>query len=142
MTLAARVKKVKPSATLAVTAAAKAMRAKGIDVIGFGAGEPDFDTPDHIKKAAVKALDEGFTKYTVASGIDEFKEAVITKFKRDNKLSYKKDQIIISCGGKHSLYNLFMAVLQGGDEVVTAVGDGSRSASLRTLPPGCGRPPG
>ncbi len=118
MGLAGRVKKIKPSATLAVTAAAKAMRAQGIDVIGFGAGEPDFDTPDHIKKAAIKALESGFTKYTVASGIIELKQAVVDKFKRDNGLNYKTDQVIISCGGKHCLYNLFMAVLQGGDEVV------------------------
>jgi len=118
MSLSSRVKKVKPSATLAVSAAAKAMKAKGIDVIGFGAGEPDFDTPDNIKKAAIKSLNEGFTKYTVASGIPELKQAVVDKFKRDNKLSYKTDQVIISCGGKHILYNLYMAVLNRGDEVV------------------------
>jgi aspartate aminotransferase len=118
MGLSRRVMKVKPSATLAVSAAAGAMRAKGIDVIGFGAGEPDFDTPDHIKKAAKKALDQGFTKYTPASGIDELKQAVVDKLKRDNKLSYGKDQIIISCGGKHSLYNAYMALLDRGDEVV------------------------
>lgn len=118
MDVSNRVKKVKPSATLAVTAAAKAMKAKGIDVIGFGAGEPDFDTPEHIKRAAKKALDKGFTKYTVVSGVVELKEAVAAKLKRDNKLSYEKEQVIISCGGKHSLYNLFMAVLNRGDEVV------------------------
>jgi len=94
------------------------MQAQGIDVIGFGAGEPDFDTPDHIKAAAIKALDQGFTKYTVGSGIDELKQAVVDKLKRDNRLTYKKDQVIISCGGKHSLYNLYMAVLSRGDEVV------------------------
>ncbi len=118
MEVSSRVRKVKPSATLAVTAAAKAMQRQGIDVIGFGAGEPDFDTPSHIKKAAIKALDQGFTKYTPASGTDELKEAVASKFKRDNRLSYKKNQVIISCGGKHVLYNLFMAVLNRGDEVV------------------------
>jgi len=118
MQLASRVKKVKPSATLAVSAAAKEMKAKGIDVIGFGAGEPDFDTPDHIKKAAKKALDEGFTKYTPASGTEELKQAVVDKFKRDNNLTYKKNQVIISCGGKHCLYNIYMATLSGNDEVL------------------------
>jgi len=118
MAVSKRVSKVRPSATLAVSAAAKAMKAKGIDVIGFGAGEPDFDTPDHIKRAANKALDEGFTKYTAASGIDELKDAVVKKFKRDNALSYTRDQVIICCGGKHVLYNLYMAVLNRGDEVV------------------------
>ncbi len=118
MSLSTRVKKVKPSATLAVTAAAGAMRAKGIDVIGFGAGEPDFDTPAHIKKAAIKALEDGFTKYTPASGIIDLKQAIVDKLKRDNKLSYKTDQVIISCGGKHSLYNAYMALLNRGDEVV------------------------
>jgi aspartate aminotransferase len=118
MVLSGRVQKVKPSATLAVSAAAKALQAQGVDVIGFGAGEPDFDTPDHIKEAAVKALAAGFTKYTAESGIDELKLAVVDKFKRDNGLAYGKDQVIISCGGKHCLYNLYMAVLGRGDEVV------------------------
>jgi aspartate aminotransferase len=118
MDLSDRVKKVKPSATLAVSAAAKAMKAQGIDVIGFGAGEPDFDTPEHIKAAACQALAEGFTKYTPESGIVELKAAVAAKFKKDNGLDYDKSQVIVSCGGKHCLYNLFMAVLNRGDEVV------------------------
>jgi aspartate aminotransferase len=112
------VKKIKPSATLAVSAAAKAMKAQGLDVIGFGAGEPDFDTPQHIKDAAIKALNAGFTKYTPESGIDELKQAVADKFKRDNGLDYKKDQVIVSVGGKHCLFNLYMATLNRGDEVV------------------------
>jgi len=116
--LSKRVGKIKPSATLAVSAAAKAMQAQGINVIGFGAGEPDFDTPDHIKDAAIKALQAGFTKYTAESGIDELKLAVVEKFKRDNGLEYKKDQVIVSVGGKHCLYNLYMATLNAGDEVV------------------------
>jgi len=103
---------------LTITAKAKAMKAEGIDVIGFGAGEPDFDTPDHIKKAAVKALENGFTKYTPAGGIDELKDAVITKFKRDNGLEYDRTQILISCGGKHSLYNLAQVLFETGDEVI------------------------
>ena len=86
MTISRRVQAIKPSPTLTITAKAKAMRAEGIDVIGFGAGEPDFDTPDHIKKAAIKALENGFTKYTAAGGTDELKDAVIGKFKRDNGL--------------------------------------------------------
>jgi aspartate aminotransferase len=118
MSLSKRVQKIKPSATLAVSAKAKAMKAQGIDVIGFGAGEPDFDTPDSIKAAAKKALDAGFTKYTPESGIDELKKAVADKFKRDNGLDYDKSQVIVSCGGKHSLYNLYMALLDKGDEVV------------------------
>jgi len=118
MNLSDRVQKIKPSATLAVSAAAKAMKAQGIDVIGFGAGEPDFDTPDHIKQAACDALAKGFTKYTPESGIDELKTAVAAKLKRDNGLTYDKSQVIISCGGKHCLYNLYMAVLNKGDEVV------------------------
>jgi aspartate aminotransferase len=118
MNLARRVSKVKPSPTLAVSARAKAMKAKGIDVIGFGAGEPDFDTPEHIKQAAVKALQQGFTKYTPASGIDELKDAIIEKFKRENRLKYERNQVIVSCGAKHSIYNLCQAVLNTGDEVV------------------------
>ena len=106
MTISRRAQGIKPSPTLAITAKAKAMKAEGIDVIGFGAGEPDFDTPEHIKKAGIKALEEGFTKYTAAGGIDELKDAVIRKFKRDNGLDYERNQILISCGGKHCLYNL------------------------------------
>jgi aspartate aminotransferase len=118
MKLSRRVSRIKPSATLAVSAQAKAMKAKGIDVIGFGAGEPDFDTPGHIKRAAVKALEDGFTKYTPASGIDELKDAVIEKLRSENGLKYQRNQVLVSCGAKHSLYNLFQAVLNPGDEVV------------------------
>jgi aspartate aminotransferase len=118
MTISRRVQEIKPSPTLAITAKAKALKASGIDVIGFGAGEPDFDTPEHIKKAAVKALEEGFTKYTAAGGIDELKDAVIRKFKRDNGLDYDRSQIIISCGGKHCLYNLAQVLFDTGDEVI------------------------
>ncbi len=113
-----RVSKIKPSPTLAVSAKAKAMKAEGIDVIGLGAGEPDFDTPEHIKKAAVLALEQGFTKYTPSGGIVELKDAIIEKFKKDNGLDYERNQILVSCGAKHSLYNLFQAVLDPGDEVV------------------------
>jgi aspartate aminotransferase len=107
-----------PSLTLAIDSKAKAMKVEGIDVVGFGAGEPDFDTPQHIKDAAAKALAEGFTKYTAASGIPELRQAVADKFKRDNGLSYKASQCIVSCGGKHSCYNVFMALCEEGDEVI------------------------
>ena len=107
-----------PSLTLAIDSKAKQMKADGIDVVGFGAGEPDFDTPQHIKDAAAKALAEGFTKYTPASGIPELRQAVAEKFKRDNGLSYKPSQCIVSCGGKHSCYNVILATCQEGDEVI------------------------
>src|SRR5437762_807579 len=94
------------------------MKAEGQDVIGFGAGEPDFDTPQHIKDAAIKALNEGFTKYTPASGIPELRQAIADKFKRENDLSYKPSQIIVSCGGKHSCFNVIMATCEHGDEVI------------------------
>jgi len=118
MDISRRVKAIKPSPTLTITAKARAMKAEGIDVIGFGAGEPDFDTPDHIKKAAIKALENGFTKYTAAGGTDELKDAVIGKFKRDNGLDYDRTQILVSCGGKHSLYNLAQVLFDTGDEVI------------------------
>ncbi|HEY1787516.1 MAG TPA: pyridoxal phosphate-dependent aminotransferase [Verrucomicrobiae bacterium] len=107
-----------PSLTLAIDAKAKAMKAAGEDVVGFGAGEPDFDTPQHIKDAAAKALAAGFTKYTPSSGIPELREAIAEKFKRDNGLSYKPSQIIVSCGGKHSCYNVILATCGAGDEVI------------------------
>ncbi|UCD71886.1 MAG: pyridoxal phosphate-dependent aminotransferase [Syntrophobacterales bacterium] len=118
MTIARRAQQIKPSATLTITAKAKAMKAEGIDVIGFGAGEPDFDTPDHIKRAAIKALEDGFTKYTAVGGIDELKDAVIRKFKRDNGLDFDRAQILVSCGGKHCLYNLAQVLFDTGDEVI------------------------
>ena len=107
-----------PSLTLAIDSKAKQMKAEGQDVVGFGAGEPDFDTPQHIKDAAVKALAEGFTKYTASAGIPELRQAIADKFKRENGLSYKASQIIVSCGGKHSCYNVMMATCQDGDEVL------------------------
>ena len=107
-----------PSLTLAIDAKAKQMKADGADVVVFGAGEPDFATPAHIVEAAIKALNDGFTKYTPSSGIPELRQAAADKFKRDNGLSYKTSQIIVSCGGKHSCYNVFLATCQEGDEVV------------------------
>lgn len=107
-----------PSLTLAIDAKAKQMKADGLDVVGFGAGEPDFDTPQHIKEAAAKALADGFTKYTPSSGILELRQAIADKFKRDNGLTYKPSQIIVSCGGKHSCFNTVMATCQAGDEVI------------------------
>ncbi|MET0094178.1 MAG: aminotransferase class I/II-fold pyridoxal phosphate-dependent enzyme, partial [Sedimenticola sp.] len=104
--LSARVQAVKPSPTLAVTARAAEMRAAGKDVIGLGAGEPDFDTPDHIKNAAKKAIDDGFTKYTAVDGTAGLKKAIIDKFKRDNGFDYAPEEILVSCGGKQSFYNL------------------------------------
>jgi aspartate aminotransferase len=107
-----------PSLTLAIDSKAKQLKAEGQDVVGFGAGEPDFDTPQHIKDAAAKALADGFTKYTPSSGIPELRQAIADKFKRDNALSYKPSQIIVSCGGKHSCYNVILATCEEGDEVV------------------------
>src|ERR1039458_2541880 len=107
-----------PSITLAVDAKAKQMKAEGVDVVGFGAGEPDFATPAHITEAAIKALNAGFTKYTPSSGIPELRQAAADKFKRDNGLTYKPSQIIISCGGKHSCCNTILALCNPGDQVV------------------------
>jgi len=118
MNLATRVAKIKPSETLAITAKANALKAEGRDVIGFGAGEPDFDTPANIKQAAIKAIEDGFTKYTPVGGTDELKDAIINKLKRDNSLEYKRSQIVVSCGAKHSLYNLAQALFEAGDEVI------------------------
>lgn len=116
--LSDRVKAVKPSPTLAISARAAAMRAAGKDIIGLGVGEPDFDTPDHIKAAAVKALDNGFTKYTAVDGIPSLKKAIAQKFKTDNGLDYELKQILVSSGGKQSFYNLAQALLNPGDEVI------------------------
>src|ERR1051326_4817376 len=107
-----------PSLTLAIDAKAKQMKADGQDVVGFGAGEPDFDTPAHIKEAAVQALNAGFTKYTPSSGIPELRQAIADKFKRENGLCFKPSQIIVSSGGKHSCYNTILATCQEGDEVL------------------------
>ncbi|MEF3075418.1 pyridoxal phosphate-dependent aminotransferase [Methylobacter sp. Wu1] len=116
--LSDRVQAVKPSPTLAITARAAEMRAAGKDIVSLGAGEPDFDTPDHIKAAAVKALDNGFTKYTAVDGIPSLKKAIINKFKTDNGLDYQPKQILVSCGGKQSSYNLIQALINPGDEVI------------------------
>ncbi len=116
--LSPRVHDLKPSPTLALTARAKALRDAGQDIIGLGAGEPDFDTPEHIKAAAVAAIQAGQTKYTPVDGTLELKAAVQEKFRRENDLDYRLDQILVSCGGKHSFYNLCQALLGPGDEVV------------------------
>lgn len=116
--LAARVKAIKPSPTLAVTARAAELKAQGKDIIGLGAGEPDFDTPQHIKDAAHAAIQSGFTKYTAVGGTPGLKRAVIDKFKRDNGLEYSPKQILVSCGGKQSFFNLALAVVGRGDEVI------------------------
>lgn len=118
MTVSKRLSLVGSSPTLAITAKAKKMKQEGIDIIGFGAGEPDFDTPLHIKEAAKKALDEGFTKYTPASGIKELKEAICRKFKEDNNLDFSPEEILISCGAKHSIFNAILALCDEGDEVI------------------------
>lgn len=118
ITLAKRVLKVKPSPTLAVTTKAAELRAQGLDVIGLGAGEPDFDTPDAIKQAAIEAINSGYTKYTAVDGLPQLKQAIIDKFKKENKLNYVADQILVSAGGKHSFYNLCQAYINPGDEVI------------------------
>lgn len=121
MKLSNRLSSISPSVTLQITAKAKELKAKGEDVISFGAGEPDFDTPDYIKQAAIDALNNGMTKYTLATGTVELKEAIAEKFKVDNGIDYQANQIIVSCGAKHSLYNAFQAILNEGDEVIIPV---------------------
>ena len=118
MALSRRVQRVKPSPTLAVTARAARLKAEGKDVIGLGAGEPDFDTPAHIGQAGIEAIKGGFTRYTNVEGIDELKDAIIAKFQRDNGLSYERSQVMASTGAKQTIYNLCMAVLDPGDEAV------------------------
>ncbi len=118
MKLSTKALSISPSSTLAIDAKAKKMKADGIDVIGFGAGEPDFDTPKHIKEAAIKAINDGFTKYTPASGTLELKQAVCKKFEKDNGLIYTPSNIVISNGAKHSLVNAFQAICNVGDEVI------------------------
>lgn len=118
MQLSRRVQAIKPSPTLAVTALAASLKAQGKDIIGLGAGEPDFDTPDHIKAAAIEAIHKGFTKYTAVDGTPSLKQAIVAKFRRDNDLAYTPRQILVSCGGKQSFYNLVQAVVDPGDEVV------------------------
>jgi aspartate aminotransferase len=118
MKISHRATMIKPSPTLAIAAKAKALSAQGIKVINFGAGEPDFDTPRHIKEAAIEALKQGFTKYTPVGGIDELKEAIGAKLLRENKVHYTNEQILVSVGGKHSFYNLAQALVDEGDEVI------------------------
>lgn len=118
ISLSDRIQRVKPSPTLAVTALANQLRAEGRDVIGLAAGEPDFDTPDYIKKAAIDAINKGYTKYTAVDGTAGLKQAIINKFKRENGLDYAADQVLVSVGGKQAFYNLCMTLLNEGDEVI------------------------
>ena len=118
MKLASRVSLIKPSPTLTIQARANALKASGRDIVGFGAGEPDFDTPLNIKEAAIRAIHAGFTKYTPVGGTDELKDAVIAKLQRDNQLTYRRSEIVISCGAKHSLFNVAHVLFEEGDEVL------------------------
>ncbi len=118
LTLSKKAQAVKPSSTLAITAKAKKLKAQGIDIVGFGAGEPDFNTPANICNAAVKAIETGFTKYTPASGTNELKAAISKKFKDFNGLDYAPSQIVVSTGGKQGLMNVFAAICNPGDEVI------------------------
>ena len=118
MKLASRIALIKPSPTLTIQAKANALKASGRDIIGFGAGEPDFDTPLNIKEAAIRAIQAGFTKYTPVGGTDELKDAVIGKLQRDNQLTYRRSEIVISCGAKHSLFNVAQVLFEEGDEVL------------------------
>ena len=118
MKLAERVDRIKPSPTLSITAKVNALRAEGKNIIGFGAGEPDFDTPLNVKNAGINAIKDGFTKYTPVAGIDELKDAIIDKLQRDNQLTYNRSQVVVSCGAKHTLYNLAQALFEKGDEVI------------------------
>lgn len=118
MQLARRIRQIPPSATLALNAKANQLKAQGIDVVNFGVGEPDFDTPENIREAAIRAIREGFTRYTPVGGIPELKEAIARRFQEDYGLTYKPGEIVVSCGGKHALYNLFQVLFDPGDEVV------------------------
>lgn len=118
MDIASRVKELSPSLTLAIDSKAKAMKAEGVDVCSFGAGEPDFDTPEHIKAAAMASLEMGFTKYTPSSGIPELRQAIADKLKNENQIAYSPQQVIVSNGAKHSCFNAIMAVCDPGDEVI------------------------
>src|SRR5258705_12260053 len=118
MELASRATILTPSLTLSIDSKAKAMKAEGIDVCGFGAGEPDFDTPEHIKKAAIEALETGFTKYTPSAGIPELRQAIAEKLTADNDLNYRATQVIVSNGAKHACYNAILATCQPGAEIV------------------------
>src|SRR4030043_507745 len=117
MKTAGRISLTKPSPTLTIQAKANALKAAGRDIIAFGAWEPDFDTPQNIKDAAIRAIEAGFTKYTPVGGTDELKDAVIAKLRRDNGLAYKRSEVIISCGAKHALFNIVQVMFEEGDEV-------------------------
>ena len=116
--ISSRMERIAPSPTMAVTARARQLKSEGRDIIGLGAGEPDFDTPDHVKEAAVKAMKDGYTKYTDVQGSIELREAVCAKFERENELKYSPDQIQVACGGKQNIYNAIMATVEEGDEVI------------------------
>ncbi len=118
MKLSERTKAIKPSITLAITAKAQQLKAQGVDLVSFAAGEPDFDTPERIKQAAVEALKKGMTKYTDVRGIEPLREAVAEKYRKEHQLAYGRDEVLVSCGGKHALYNVLQALLDPGDEVV------------------------
>src|SRR5438876_1387186 len=118
MKISERARNTAPSPTLGITARARQMRAQGIDVVSFGAGEPDFDTPEPIKRAAIAALEAGDTKYTASSGTEPLRAAICEKLRRDNGLSYQPNEVIVSAGAKHTLYNIMQAVLDPGDEVI------------------------
>ncbi|MEJ2093171.1 MAG: pyridoxal phosphate-dependent aminotransferase [Syntrophobacterales bacterium] len=118
MQLASRIRQIPPSATLALNAKANQLKAQGVDIVNFGVGEPDFDTPDNIREAAIRAIREGFTRYTPVGGTPELKEAIINRFQADYGLSYQPSEIVVSCGGKHGLYNLFQVLFENGDEVI------------------------
>ena len=119
--LSERARNIKPSPTLAIDAKGKKGKGNegsGADVVNFGVGEPDFDTPENIKEAAIKAIRDGFTKYTPVGGIDPLKDAIVEKFRKDNGLEYSREEVIVSCGAKHSLYNIAQALYGNGDEVI------------------------
>lgn len=118
MYISKRVQSIKPSPTLAIDAKAKTLKSQGIDIISFGTGEPDFDTPQNIKDCAIEAINKGFTKYCPVSGTQDLKDAIINKLKTDNILNYSREEIIVSCGAKHSLYNIFQTIFDDGDEVI------------------------
>jgi len=118
MKFSRKIQRIQPSMTLAVDAKAKELRANGVDIIGFGAGEPDFDTPDKIKKAGIKAIETNMTHYTPVGGIDALKQAIVNKLERDNNLIYEKNQILVSCGAKHSLFNIAQVLWEEGDEII------------------------
>ena len=121
MKVAERMAHIKPSATFAVKEKARALRARGADVISFAVGEPDFDTPDHVRQAAIEAIQEGFTHYTAVGGIDELREAIVEEFRANYSLTYEPSEIVVSCGAKHSIYNVAQVLLDPGDEVLIPV---------------------